>query len=119
MDTVSTSTISMIPIVASTATIVTNRLLPTTDTDTQAQPENNAALIGGIVGGIVALILAGGLIAFVVTRSRRRKQLKNSDQLPTKATNYDRAMSMNKYSEVIAQPPIDTTYTATFLPNEI
>jgi hypothetical protein len=35
--------------------------------------EVNAALIGGIVGGIVALILVGGLIVFLVARSRRRR----------------------------------------------
>jgi hypothetical protein len=33
---------------------------------------DNAALIGGIVGGVVALLLIGGLIAFLVARSRRR-----------------------------------------------
>jgi hypothetical protein len=34
-------------------------------------PEDNAALIGGIVGGAVALLLIGALIAFCVVRSRR------------------------------------------------
>jgi hypothetical protein len=34
-------------------------------------PDDNAALIGGIVGGAVALLLIGGLIAFFVARSRR------------------------------------------------
>lgn len=33
--------------------------------------DDNAALIGGIVGGVVALLLIGGLIAFLVVRSRR------------------------------------------------
>jgi hypothetical protein len=33
--------------------------------------DDNAALIGGIVGGVVVLLLVGGLIAFLVARSRR------------------------------------------------
>jgi hypothetical protein len=35
---------------------------------------DNVALIGGIVGGIVALFVVGGLIAFLVTRSQRRRE---------------------------------------------
>jgi hypothetical protein len=37
-----------------------------------AQPPDNAALIGGIVGGVVALILVVGVVTFLVARSRRR-----------------------------------------------
>jgi hypothetical protein len=46
-----------------------------------AQPsDDNAVLIGGIVGGIVALLLIGGLIACLVARSRRRlKDHPNND----------------------------------------
>jgi hypothetical protein len=33
--------------------------------------DDNSALIGGIVGGVVGLLLIGGLIAFLVVRSRR------------------------------------------------
>ena len=40
-------------------------VVPSTDA------ESNDALIGGIVGGIVALLLVVGLIAFLVARSRR------------------------------------------------
>jgi hypothetical protein len=39
---------------------------------TQAS-DDNAALIGGIVGGIAAFALIVGLIAFIVTRNRRHK----------------------------------------------
>lgn len=35
-------------------------------------PDDTAALIGGVVGGIVAFLLGCGLIAFLVARSRRR-----------------------------------------------
>jgi hypothetical protein len=40
---------------------------------TAALSPDNGALIGGIVGGIVALLLVGGLIAFLVARTRRRR----------------------------------------------
>jgi hypothetical protein len=49
---------------------------------TAAQPSdsaNNAALIGGIVGGIFALLLVGGLIAFLVAHNRRRPARPNGD----------------------------------------
>jgi hypothetical protein len=42
-----------------------------TPRSTAQAPDSNAALIGGIVGGIVALLLVVGLIAFFVARSRR------------------------------------------------
>jgi hypothetical protein len=50
------------------STIATDGEISFTDADS---PDDNAALIGGIVGGIVALLLVGGLIAFLVARSRR------------------------------------------------
>jgi hypothetical protein len=37
-------------------------------------PEDNIALIGGVVGGAVALLLIGALIAFCVVRSRRNNK---------------------------------------------
>jgi hypothetical protein len=42
-------------------------------------PSDNTALIGGIVGGVVALFLIIGLIVFIVTRNRR-KVANNQDQ---------------------------------------
>jgi uncharacterized membrane protein len=42
-------------------------------TPSTAQPfEDNTALVGGIVGGVVALLLLGGVVAFLVAHSRRR-----------------------------------------------
>jgi hypothetical protein len=39
------------------------------------QPSNdNAALIGGIVGGVVALLLIVGVIAFIMSRKRHHAQ---------------------------------------------
>jgi predicted lipid-binding transport protein (Tim44 family) len=46
------------------------------DLSTAAQsdnPNNTSVLIGGIVGGIIALILIIALIAFIVMRNRRAK----------------------------------------------
>jgi hypothetical protein len=40
---------------------------------------DNSPLIGGIVGGVVALLLIGGLIAFLVARSRRRGKSESND----------------------------------------
>jgi hypothetical protein len=40
---------------------------------------DNSPLIGGIVGGVVALLLIGGLIAFLVTRSKRRGNCEPND----------------------------------------
>jgi hypothetical protein len=49
-------------------------------TDAGDSLSDNAPLIGGIVGGVVALLLIGGLIAFLVARSRRRaKDHPNND----------------------------------------
>jgi hypothetical protein len=44
-------------------------------------PEDNIALIGGVVGGAVALLLIGALIAFCVVRSRRQSKDNNANAL--------------------------------------
>jgi hypothetical protein len=58
-------------------------------------PNDNYALIGGIIGGVVALILLGALIACLVVRSRR--QPKDSD-------NGDSAL------QVKANAPLESNY---------
>jgi hypothetical protein len=83
--------------------------------DTQAQtsaitstsePDSNAALIGGIVGGIVALLLIGGLIAFLVARSRRNlnhhdNAIQITSTTPTQ-NNYNRiGIPKNNYNDRI------------------
>lgn len=40
---------------------------------TTHRQDNTPALIGGIVGGIVALLLIAGVIAFIVMRNRKAK----------------------------------------------
>jgi hypothetical protein len=54
---------------ASTATLATAGVA-TPSTDAHA-PDDSAALIGGIVGSVVALLLFCGLTAFVLARTRR------------------------------------------------
>jgi hypothetical protein len=90
-----------------------SQMEPSTSTSTNATASvaspsdsvNNGALIGGIVGGIVALLLIGGLTAFLVMRSRRPKidgsdegnamanrsaaPLSNYERIPTPTSNYN------------------------------
>jgi hypothetical protein len=37
-------------------------------------PQDNSAVIGGVVGGAIALLLVGALVAFCVMRSRRNSE---------------------------------------------
>jgi hypothetical protein len=67
---------------------------------TDAQLPDNAALIGGIVGGIIALLLVGGLIAFVVARNRRRDN-NNGVASTTAPSNYDRIPTAINNSDVL------------------
>jgi hypothetical protein len=60
-------------------------------------PEDNSALIGGIVGGIVAFLLVGALIAFCVVRNRRQPK-DSTSTLPE--SNYGRiAVAQSNYSD--------------------
>jgi hypothetical protein len=63
------------------------------------EPDSNAALIGGIVGGMAALILIVGLIAFIVLRSRRSSNHPDNNNAMTSTTptpsNYDRIPTKN------------------------
>lgn len=78
---------------------------------TDAQPPDNSALIGGVVGGIVALLLIGGLIAFLVARSRAGKDALQSARdagAASHRTNYDSltlSTPENNYGEVTLGPP--------------
>jgi hypothetical protein len=72
---VESSTITTATISNEDSTIATT-IAPTTlvampATDSQSS-EDNAALIGGIIGGIVALLLIVGAIAFILMRSNRK-----------------------------------------------
>jgi len=67
-------------------------------------PEDNSALIGGIVGGALALLLIGTLIAFCAVRSRQQPKDSNASALPPES-NYGRVPpAQSNYSEVAVQP---------------
>jgi hypothetical protein len=52
-------------------------------------PNDSSALIGGIVGGAVALLLVGALVAFCVVRQRRQSKDDAAEQ-PTALARSDR-----------------------------
>jgi preprotein translocase subunit YajC len=65
--------------------------------------DDNIALIGGIIGGVVALLLIVGLIAFIVSRKRRSKNksventLHQKDVTTTPASNYGKVGAIREY----------------------
>lgn len=60
-------------------------------TESPEDTRNAAALIGGIVGGVVALLLIVGLILFIVARSRRSKETPHEgNSLQPATANYGR-----------------------------
>jgi hypothetical protein len=87
-------------------------------------PEDNIALIGGVVGGAVALLLIGALIAFCVVRSRRQSKDNNANSLhsvhsttTSPQSNYGRVPpAQSNYSRV---PPAQSNYSErSFAPAE-
>jgi ATP-dependent Zn protease len=79
-NTTTTTAIATTPLTSSmsttsnaTTTNATTAIVMTTNvTQAPVSANNKSVLIGGIVGGIVALLLIIGLIAFIVGRGRRR-----------------------------------------------
>lgn len=76
-------------------------------------PKDNAALIGGIVGGAVALLLIGALIAFFVVRSRR----KHKQQLDPSALSL-RSTPPSNYARVNLSDRPASNYTGLFATSE-
>lgn len=78
--------------------------------------DDNIALIGGIVGGAVALLLVGALVAFCVARRRRNshRQGQHAVQTPSNSSNYGRvdnsAAASSNYGDVKLGPKEDDTY---------
>jgi hypothetical protein len=72
-------------------------------TATTREPGNDDALIAGIVGGSIALLLVCGCVALVLARSRRQreKEAENSDGGALRNSNDD---PPSKYSERIVIP---------------
>jgi hypothetical protein len=68
-------------------------------------PEDNIALIGGVVGGAVALLLIGALIAFCVVRSRRQSKDNNANSLHS--VHSTTTSPQSSYSRV---PPAQSNY---------
>jgi hypothetical protein len=65
--------------------------------------DDNIALIGGIVGGVVALLIAVGVIAFIVSRNRR----KAAQDQPSNRNDVSMApaqASSSNYGRISAQP---------------
>jgi hypothetical protein len=95
-----------------------------TPLSTTESPNNNAALIGGIVGGVFAFLLFGGLIAFFVTRSRRIVNHDDSDAMATNADpalgNYGRIPTKhNNYSDHFDTSSSKQKQYDTLTPNEL
>jgi hypothetical protein len=77
-----------------------------------ASSEDNGALIGGIVGGIIALLLVGGLVAFLVARSRRHGEPNNDAALQSvwstdmrEAVDTGTAVHRSNYDTLALSPP--------------
>jgi hypothetical protein len=66
----------------------------------------DAALIGGIVGGIVALLLIGGLITLLVAR-RRRKREPNNDGVASHRVNN------SNYDTLVLSNDLQSNYNST------
>jgi hypothetical protein len=79
-------------------------------------------VIGGIVGGVVALLLVGGLVAFFVARNLRNVNQHNSMANTTAAaapSNYDRIPTkINNYSDRVGDASSRNHYEA-LAPNEL
>jgi hypothetical protein len=119
-----------------TATILTAVVESTTLVAVpETQPsDDNIALIGGIVGGIVALILIVGVIAFIVARNRKAKEsqghsLQSSPPAPGSAlvqpsnSNYDRIniqpTSNSNYAARAVESPTQPSHYDALRPNEV
>jgi hypothetical protein len=95
---------SMMNVVGSTTLVIA---MPAT-----TQPsDDNSALIGGIVGGVIALMIVVGVIAFIVMRNRKAKVTQQStndghslSSQNTNNSNYDRVRvsppNSNEYGDV-------------------
>jgi len=81
-------------------------------------PQDNSAVIGGVVGGAIALLLVGALVAFCVMRSRRNSEGQpDADQntlapqsVAVPPSNYTRISNLSD------RPP--SVYSATALTSE-
>jgi hypothetical protein len=112
---------------AGVASLSTNATAGVERPSSDAQPSNdNAALIGGIVGGVVALLLVGGLIAFLVARNRRNANQQDNNIAMTNTTatstasNYDRIPTkINNYNDRVGIDASSRNHYEALAPNEV
>lgn len=69
------------------------------------EDENSGALIGGIVGVVIVLLLVGALIAFWVVRSRRQPKDKDVSADNPPESNYGRIPPARSNYDVVAIAP--------------
>jgi hypothetical protein len=101
---------------ANTNSATAGSVMPATGTEMPVG--DNSALIGGIVGGVAALLLLGGLIAFIVVRSRRQPSAPQSQSTstPLKSNYGDIAPAHSNYN---ASGVPSTRHYDALQPNEI
>jgi hypothetical protein len=83
------------PSTDATASVATPSTNATRGVATPQTSDDNTALIGGIVGGIAALLLVGGLIAFLVARNRRNVNEQDNNKTMANTTATSTAVSSN------------------------
>lgn len=61
------------------------------------QPDNKGAIIGGAVGGVVAVLLLAGILAFCLIRRRKRKRATNKRKAELPSEIQDKRTAMADY----------------------
>jgi hypothetical protein len=74
--------------------------------------DDNTALIGGVVGGVVALLIVVGVIAFLVSRNQRNNQYQPSNRNDTSMA--PAQASSSNYGKINVQPA-SSHYDESFL----
>jgi hypothetical protein len=106
----------------STNTNTTAAVIFIPDTAT-AESEDNSALVGAIVGGVITLLLLGAVIAFFVLRSRRQTKendgsaLKSSNAPPE--SNYARIPTSSSNFGEQSVTPLGRSHYGAFHANEL
>jgi hypothetical protein len=59
--------------------------------------DDNSALIGGVVGGVVALLIVVGVIAFIISRNRRFKNESAESSPDAPVSNYGKIVVQAEY----------------------
>lgn len=101
-----------LPIMPSTAS--------TLDISLQGSEDDTAPLIGGIVGGFIAVLVVVGIVAVILARNRRTQAKQNGGpptaDAPAKG-NYDRVPS-SQYGGAVSRSPAHSHYDS-LKPSEV